>query len=90
MPQALAAATAATAATTAQPHFCCLLPRALRRVPPGAVAFRIYDIGGNNRIERSELKRFLVALMADNPDVDLDEQALDDIVDQVGGWVWVG
>ena len=33
-------------------------------------------------IERSELKRFLVALMADNPDVDLDEQALDEIVDE--------
>ncbi|EFN58801.1 hypothetical protein CHLNCDRAFT_29817 [Chlorella variabilis] len=45
-------------------------------------AFRIYDIGGNGRIERVELKRFLVALMADNPDVDLDEQALDEIVDQ--------
>ncbi|KAL4858026.1 Calcineurin B-like protein 8 [Chlorella vulgaris] len=45
-------------------------------------AFRIYDIGGNGRIEREELKRFLVALMADNPDVDLDEQALDEIVDQ--------
>jgi hypothetical protein len=60
-------------------------------VPPTAVAFRIYDIGGNNRIERSELKRFLVALMADNPDVDLDEQALDDIVDQVcvGVWGWL-
>lgn len=26
--------------------------------------------------------------MADNPDVDLDEQALDDIVDQVGGACW--
>lgn len=60
-------------------------------VPPTAVAFRIYDIWGNNRIERSELKRFLVALMADNPDVDLDEQALDDIVDQVcvGVWGWL-
>jgi serine/threonine-protein phosphatase 2B regulatory subunit len=57
-----------------------LLPA--HRVP--AVAFRIYDIGGNGRIERSELKRFLVALMADNPDVDLDEEALDTIVDQVG------
>lgn len=40
--------------------------------PP--VAFRIYDIKQNGVIERSELKRFLVALMADNPDVDLDEQ----------------
>ncbi|PRW55970.1 calcineurin B 7 isoform X1 [Chlorella sorokiniana] len=45
-------------------------------------AFRIYDIDATGRIERPELKRFLVALMADNPDVDLDEVALDDIVDQ--------
>lgn len=50
---------------------------------PPAVAFRIYDIDATGRIERPELKRFLVALMADNPDVDLDEVALDDIVDQV-------
>ena len=35
-------------------------------------------------LHRYELKRFLVALMADNPDVDLDERALDEIVDQVG------
>ena len=34
-------------------------------------------------IERSELKRFLVAMMADNPDIDLDEAALDAIVDEV-------
>jgi Ca2+-binding EF-hand superfamily protein len=48
-----------------------------------AVAFRLYDIGHTGAIERSELKRFLVALMVDNPDIDLDEQALDEIVDEV-------
>jgi hypothetical protein len=52
---------------------------------PPSVAFRIYDIKGNGRIERGELRRFLVALMADNPDVDLDRQALDDIVEDVRG-----
>lgn len=45
-------------------------------------AFRLYDIGSTGAIERSELKRFLVALMVDNPDVDLDEEALDEIVDE--------
>lgn len=45
-------------------------------------AFRIYDLKQNGVIERSELRRFLVELMADNPDVDLDEQALDVIVDE--------
>lgn len=47
-----------------------------------AFAFRIYDIEGNGYIEKFELKRFLVALMADNPDIDLDADALDTIVDQ--------
>ena len=47
-----------------------------------AFAFKIYDIGHTGAIERSELKRFLVALMADNPDVDLDAAALDVIVDE--------
>ena len=51
-----------------------------------AVAFRLYDIGHTGAIERSELKRFLIALMADNPDIDLDEKALDEIVDEV----WAG
>ncbi|GAB4820841.1 hypothetical protein N2152v2_007887 [Parachlorella kessleri] len=45
-------------------------------------AFRLYDIGHTGAIERSELKRFLIALMADNPDIDLDEKALDEIVDE--------
>lgn len=48
--------------------------------PNPAVAFRIYDINRSNTIDPPELKRFLVAVMADNPDVDFDEAALDEIV----------
>ena len=44
-------------------------------------AFRIYDINHSGAIEPAELKRFLVAVMADNPDIDLDEVALDVIVE---------
>ncbi|KAL6767376.1 hypothetical protein ACKKBF_B35040 [Auxenochlorella protothecoides x Auxenochlorella symbiontica] len=44
-------------------------------------AFRIYDIGHTGAIERSELKRFLIAVMADNPEVDFDESVLEAIVD---------
>lgn len=51
--------------------------------PAAAVAFRLYDIGNTGAIERSELKRFLIALMVENPDIELDEQALDEIVDEV-------
>jgi serine/threonine-protein phosphatase 2B regulatory subunit len=47
-----------------------------------AVAFRIYDINHSGAIEPPELRRFLVAVMADNPDIHLDEQALDEIVDE--------
>jgi serine/threonine-protein phosphatase 2B regulatory subunit len=50
-----------------------------RRAP--AVAFRIYDISGSGAIEPPELKRFLVAVMADNPGVALDDAALDEIVE---------
>lgn len=45
-----------------------------------AVAFRIYDINQSGAIEPPELKRFLVAIMADNPDVHLDDKALENIV----------
>lgn len=51
--------------------------------PLCAVAFRIYDIGHTGAIERSELKRFLIAVMADNPEVDFDESVLEAIVDAV-------
>lgn len=43
-------------------------------------AFRIYDINQSGAIEPPELKRFLVAIMADNPDIYLDDEALDQIV----------
>lgn len=43
-------------------------------------AFTIYDINQSGAIEPPELKRFLVAIMADNPDVHLDDDALDKIV----------
>ncbi|KAK2075838.1 hypothetical protein QBZ16_001579 [Prototheca wickerhamii] len=45
-----------------------------------AFAFKIYDIGHTGAIEPSELKRFLVATMAENPDIDFDEAALEAIV----------
>ena len=44
-------------------------------------AFRIYDIESTNYIERSEVKRFLVAIIADNPDIHLSDEDLDRIVD---------
>ncbi len=44
------------------------------------VAFKIYDIDGSGAIEPPEIKRFLVAVMADNPDIHLDDAALDRIV----------
>ena len=49
----------------------------------GAVAFRIYDLGTTGVIERSEVKRFLVALLKDNPDIHLDEAGIESIIDQV-------
>ena len=43
-------------------------------------AFHIYDINQSGAIEPPELKRFLVAIMADNPDIHLDDESLDKIV----------
>jgi hypothetical protein len=48
-----------------------------------AVAFRIYDLDGTGDIQRSEVKRLLVALLKENPDISLDESSLDMIIDQV-------
>lgn len=45
-------------------------------------AFKVYDIGHTGSIDRSEIKRFLIALMEDNPDLDLDEEGLEEIIDQ--------
>ena len=58
-----------------------LSPSSSFSLPLRAVAFRIYDINHSGAIEPPELKRFLVAIMADNPDVHLDEAALDEIVE---------
>lgn len=46
------------------------------------VSFRVYDIGNTGSIDRSEIKQFLVALIQDNPDLALDEAAIDQIIDQ--------
>lgn len=48
-----------------------------------AVSFRVYDIGNTGNIDRSEIKHFLVALIQDNPDLALDEAAVEGIIDQV-------
>lgn len=58
------------------------------------VSFRVYDIGNTGSIDRSEIKQFLVALIQDNPDLALDEAAVDSIIDQVrfftapSVWAW--
>ena len=44
-------------------------------------AFRIYDINATNYIEPAEVKRFLVAIIADNPDIHLSDEDLDRIVE---------
>lgn len=46
-----------------------------------AFAFSIYDINKTNYIEPAEVKRFLVAIIADNPDVHLSDEDLDRIVE---------
>lgn len=43
----------------------------------------MYDIGSTGNIDRSEIKQFLVALIQDNPDLALDEAAVESIIDQV-------
>lgn len=52
-----------------------------------AVAFKIYDINQSGAIEPPELKRFLVAIMADNPDIHLDDEALNKIVEDTFGQI---
>ena len=48
-----------------------------------AVAFRMYDLDNTGYIERDEVQRFLVALLKDNPAIDLDDAQLNAIIDQV-------
>lgn len=45
-------------------------------------AFRIYDLDNTGWIEPGEIKRFLAALLKDNPAITLDEAEIDSIVDQ--------
>ena len=45
-------------------------------------AFRIYDINGTDYIEPTEVKRFLVTIIADNPDIHLSDEDLDRIVEE--------
>ena len=58
-----------------QPGMMCLLGH--------AVAFRIYDLDNTGHIERGEIPRFLVALLKDNPAIDLDDAHLNVLIDQV-------
>ena len=48
-----------------------------------AVAFRIYDLDNTGHIERGEIQRFLVALLKDNPAIDLDDAHLNSLIDRV-------
>lgn len=48
-----------------------------------AVAFRIYDLDDTGSINQGEVQRLLAALLADNPALDLDEGAIQKIVQQV-------
>eukprot|EP00891_Asterochloris_glomerata_P007358 jgi/Astpho2/7358/fgenesh1_pm.00114_%23_6_t len=47
-----------------------------------AFAFRIYDLDNTGHIERDEVKRFLTALLKDNPAIALDDDQLETIMDQ--------
>ena len=44
----------------------------------------MYDLDNTGYIERDEVQRFLVALLKDNPAIDLDDAQLNAIIDQVG------
>ena len=48
-----------------------------------AVAFRIYDLDNTGWIEPGEIKRFLAALLQDNPAITLNDADIDRVVDQV-------
>lgn len=67
---------------TEQPAATMLLTRATLLVFC-AVAFRIYDLDKTGDIQPGELQRLLVALLHNNPDIALDDQVIEQIVDQV-------
>ncbi|KAK9815125.1 hypothetical protein WJX73_008177 [Symbiochloris irregularis] len=46
------------------------------------LAFRIYDLDNTGWIEPGEIKRFLSALLSDNPAIKLSEEDIDQLVDQ--------
>ena len=48
-----------------------------------AVAFKIYDLNDTGNIEKDEVQRLLVALLQDNPAIDLTEDEIEAIVEQV-------
>ena len=48
----------------------------------GVVAFRIYDLDRTGDIQPSEVARLLSALLQNNPDIALDEQSIQKIVEQ--------
>ena len=60
----------------------CVLTRRRTR----AVAFRIYDLDDTGSINQGEVQRLLAALLADNPALDLDEGAIQKIVQQARSW----
>ena len=62
----------------------CVLTRRRTR----AVAFRIYDLDDTGSINQGEVQRLLAALLADNPALDLDEGAIQKIVQQARPPVW--
>ena len=53
-----------------------------------AVAFHIYDLNDSSVIEKDEVQRLLVALLQDNPAIDLTEDEIEQIVDQVCCLLW--
>lgn len=51
--------------------------------PDHAVAFQLYDLDKTGDIQPGEVKRLLVALLHNNPDIALDQHVIGQIVDQV-------
>ena len=51
-----------------------------------AVAFRIYDLNDSGVIEKEEVQRLLVALLQDNPAIDLSNAEIQQIVEQARPW----